>query len=98
MYERSACFNTQEIREVVQQLVEDADRQFSPRPAEVRATILLRSPASRAASVDGGQVSMRASEIMVEARVFLQDCAVSADVVARELEQVLAENTHQGRV
>ncbi len=34
-------FNAQQIREAVLQLGEDVERQFAPRPAEVRAAILV---------------------------------------------------------
>ncbi|MFM5839995.1 hypothetical protein ACET68_16080 [Aeromonas rivipollensis] len=90
-------FNAQQIREAVLQLGEDADRQFAPRPAEVRAAIQQRSPASRATPV-GYQVSRRACEMEAVVRVFLRDRAVSADSVTRELEQVLIEKVHQGAV
>ncbi|MEZ6952597.1 MULTISPECIES: hypothetical protein [unclassified Aeromonas] len=89
-------FNAQQIREAVLQLGEDADRQFAPRPAEVRAAILQRSPAYRAAPVDGCQVSMRACEMEAEVRVFLRERAVPTDTVAKELQQVLVEKVRQG--
>ncbi len=88
-------FNAQQIREAVLQLGEDADRQYAPRPAEVRAAILQRSPAFRSAPA-GGQVSMRACEMEAEVRVFLRDRAVPANLVTRELEQVVAEKVRQG--
>lgn len=88
-------FNAQQIREAVLQLGEDVDRQFAPRPAEVRAAILRRSPVSRVAPA-GYQVSMRACEMEAEVRVFLRGRAMSADAVDRELELVLVEKTRQG--
>ncbi|CAB5656991.1 Uncharacterised protein [Aeromonas hydrophila] len=88
-------FNAQQIREAVLQLGEDADRQFAPRPAEVRAVIQNRIPASRATPV-GYQISRRACEMEAEARVFQRDRAVPADAVAKELQQVLAEKARQG--
>lgn len=88
-------FNAQQIREAVLQLGEVADRQFAPRPAEVRAAILRRSPVSRVAPA-GYQVSMRACEMEAEVRVFLRGRAMSADAVDRELELVLVEKTRQG--
>jgi len=90
-------FNAQQIREAVLQLGEDADRQFAPRPAEVRAAILQRSAASRA-SVAGYQVSMRACEMEAEVRVYLRDRSVPAEAVAAELQRVLAEKARQGVV
>ncbi|MBW3809675.1 hypothetical protein GOY18_04550 [Aeromonas hydrophila] len=88
-------FNAQQIREAVLQLGEDADRQFAPRPAEVRAAILQRSPASRSTPA-GCQVSMRACEMMAEVRVFQRERAVPADAVTKELQLVLAYKAHQG--
>ncbi|MGE6263827.1 hypothetical protein [Aeromonas media] len=91
-------FNAQQIREAVLQLGEDADRQYAPRPAEVRAVIVkgCAEPKSRVAAKP--QISIRACEMMAEARVFLRDHTVSAGVVTWELEQVLAEKVHQGAV
>lgn len=88
-------FNAQQIREAVLQLGEDAERQFAPRPAEVRAVILQRSPASRATQVRH-QVSRRACEMEAEVRVFLRKQSVPADAVTRELELVLAEKSRLG--
>ncbi|WP_323948830.1 hypothetical protein [Aeromonas caviae] len=88
-------FNAQQIREAVLQLGEDADRQFAPRPAEVRAAILQRSPASRS-TMTGCQVSIRACEMEAVVRVFLRDQSVPADAVTRELGQVLVEKSSQG--
>ena len=39
-------FNAQQIRDAVLQLGEDTDRQFVPRPAEVRAVIVKDTPCS----------------------------------------------------
>ena len=88
-------FNAQQIREAVLLLGEDADRQFAPRPAEVRAEILRNNPVPRTAPA-GRQVSLRVCEMEAEVRVFLRDRAVPADSLARELEQVLAEKSRQG--
>lgn len=88
-------FNAQQIREAVLLLGEDADRQFAPRPAEVRAAILQRSPASRATPV-GYQVSRRACEMEAEVRVLLRDHRVPTDKVASELQLVMAEKVRQG--
>lgn len=90
-------FNAQQIREAVLQLGEDADRQFAPRPAEVRAAIVKAAPVATAAQ-RGSCISIRACEVIAEARVFQRDRAVPADAVARELQQVLVEKVHQGAV
>lgn len=88
-------FNAQQIREAVLQLGEDADRQFAPRPAEVRAVIVEAAPASTVAQ-GSHCISIRACEVIAEARVFQKERAVPADAVAREMEQVLAEKARQG--
>jgi len=85
-------FNAQQIREAVLQLGEDADRQFAPRPAEVRAVIVKATPVAQG----GPCLSIRACEVIAEARVFQRESTVPADAVAWELEQVLAEKARQG--
>ncbi|WP_367317676.1 hypothetical protein [Aeromonas simiae] len=83
------------VRDVVMTMAEDTDRQFAPRPAEVRASALGRQPAEVVTSA-GPCVSIRACEMMAEARVFQRDRAVLADAVAAELALVLAEKARQG--
>ncbi|HHQ4757407.1 hypothetical protein QLG02_18590 [Aeromonas sp. V90_14] len=88
-------FNAQQIREAVLQLGEDVERQFAPRPAEVRAVILRNNPVPRTASV-GRQVSLRVCEMEAEVRVYLRDRSVPAEEVKAELRKVLAEKARQG--
>ncbi|WP_368170229.1 hypothetical protein [Aeromonas sp. R4-3] len=88
-------FNAQQIREAVLQLGEDAERQFAPRPAEVRAVIVKVAPATTVAQ-GGPCISIRACEVIAEARVFQKERAVPADAVAWEMELVLAEKARQG--
>lgn len=88
-------FNAQQIREAVLQLGEDADRQYTPRPAEVRAAILRNNPAPRSAPVCR-QVSLRVCEMEAEVRVYLRDRSVPAEEVAAELQVVLEEKARQG--
>ncbi|HDO1314666.1 TPA: hypothetical protein P2Q95_000433 [Aeromonas veronii] len=88
-------FNAQQIREAVLQLGEDANRQYAPRPAEVRGVILRNNPIPRAAPV-GHQVSFRVCEMEAEVRVYLRDRSVPAEKVVAELQRVLAEKALQG--
>lgn len=88
-------FNAQQIREAVLLLGEDADRQFAPRPAEVRAAILRNNPIPRAAP-GGRQVSLRVCEMEAEVRVYLRNRSVSAEEVTAELQRVLAEKARHG--
>lgn len=88
-------FNAQQIREAVLQLGEDAERQFAPRPAEVRGAILRNNPVPRAAPV-GRHVSLRVCEMEAEVRVYLRDRSVPTEEVKAELQRVLAEKARQG--
>ncbi|WP_324045999.1 hypothetical protein [Aeromonas caviae] len=88
-------FNAQQIREAVLLLGEDAERQFAPRPAEVRAVIVKAAPVATVAQ-GGPCISIRACEVIAEARVFQREQAVPADAVAEELRLVLAEKVRQG--
>lgn len=88
-------FNAQQIREAVLQLGEDVDRQYAPRPAEVRAVILRNNPVPSAAPV-GRQVSLRVCEMEAEVRVYLRNRSVPAEEVTAELRKVLAEKARQG--
>lgn len=85
-------FNAQQIREAVLQLGEDVDRQYAPRPAEVRAAILQLS-STKHSTLAGCQISMRACEMEAEVRVYLRDRVVTADALAGELTLVLKEKT-----
>lgn len=88
-------FTPAQIREVVLLLGEDANRQYAPRPAEVRAAILRNNHVPRAAPV-GRQVSFRVCEMEAEVRVYLRDRSVPAEEVVTELQRVLAEKALQG--
>lgn len=88
-------FNAQQIREAVLQLGEDVERQFAPRPAEVRAVIVKAAPAAMVAQ-GSPCISIRACEVIAEARVFQRERAALADAVAWEMELVLAEKARQG--
>ena len=90
-------FNAQQIREAVLQLGEDADRQYAPRPAEVRAVILRNNPVPRTTRV-GRQVSLRVCEMEAEVRVYLQNRNVPAEEVTAELQRVLVEKARLGVV
>ncbi len=76
-------------------LGEDADRQYAPQPAEVRAAILRNHLVPRSAPV-GRQVSLRVCEMEAEVRVYLRNRSVPAEEVVAELQRVLAEKVRQG--
>jgi hypothetical protein len=84
-------FNAQQIREVVLQLGEDADRQFAPRPAEARAIIEKPNPKPTRVAFNGPKISMRACEMEAVVRVYQRHRDVPAKEVAVELQLVLEE-------
>jgi len=90
-------FTPAQIREVVQDMAADVERQFAPRPAEVRAEILRRLPAttkpSRAPRLE---ISIRACEMEATVIVLQRDGDVASDAVRVELERVLAEKRQRG--
>ncbi|MGU5694245.1 hypothetical protein [Aeromonas veronii] len=88
-------FPVGQVREAVLQLAEDADRQFAPRPAEVKAAILRRMPAVKVASV-GCELSMRACEMQAVARVYEREHRVIDSLVQAELIHLLAELRQRG--
>lgn len=77
------------------ELADDAGRQFAPRPAEVKATILQRNPVPKSAPV-GSQVSLRACEMQAEARVYVRDREVTDEAVQAELQPLLAQLRREG--
>lgn len=85
----------EQISEAVLALANDSARQFAPRPAEVKATILQRNPVPKSAPV-GRQVSLRACEMQAEARVYVRDREVTDEAVQVELLQVQAELRREG--
>lgn len=88
-------FNAQQIREAVLDMAADVDRQFAPRPAEVRAAILRNNPVPLTAPV-GRQVSLRVCEMEAEVRVYLRNRSAPAEDVAAELQVVLEEKAREG--
>lgn len=90
-------FPVSRVREAVLLLAEDPDRQFAPRPAEVKAAILQRNPVPRSAP-SVRQISMRACELMAEARVFVRSGTVSPTALAAELTLVMGEMGRLGVV
>lgn len=90
-------FTPAQIREVVQDMAADVERQFAPRPAEVRAEILRRQPATAAPTREPRLViSIRACEMEATVIVLQRDGDVTSGAVQVELEQVLAEKRQRG--
>ncbi|MGY4045938.1 hypothetical protein ACW5XW_07575 [Aeromonas piscicola] len=91
-------FNAQQIREAVLLLGEDADRQYAPRPAEVRAVILKRMPKPIQVTFSGPSISMRACEMEAVVRVYMRNYNVPAVEVDAELQLVVVEKHQHGVV
>ncbi|MFQ2659148.1 hypothetical protein ACK3ZC_08355 [Aeromonas caviae] len=89
-------FNAQQIREAVLQLGEDADRQFAPRPAEVRAEILRRLPPSVRTKPRQLQISIAACEMEATVIVLKRDGEVIRDAVKLEMERILTDRRDRG--
>lgn len=90
-------FTPTQIRDVVQDMATDVERQFAPRPAEVRAEILRRQPVAEVSAMAlKREISIRACEMAAEVRARQRDRNVSAGAVAAELQRVLAEKAQDG--
>ncbi|MGL5219607.1 MAG: hypothetical protein ACRC8G_09035 [Plesiomonas shigelloides] len=85
-----------QIREVVQDMASDEDRQFAPRPAEVRAEILRRMPAREQVAPTGQVISIRACEMMSEVKVRQRDGVLSGAALHVELNMMLEELRRRG--
>lgn len=72
------------VRDAVLQLADDADRQFAPRPAEVKALVVSLMQAAQPVPPTGQTMSIRACEMIAEVRVLKRDGAASAERVAAE--------------
>ncbi|MFM5713769.1 hypothetical protein ACET77_06110 [Aeromonas allosaccharophila] len=90
-------FTPAQIREVVQDMAADVDRQFAPRPAEVRAEILRRLPATTAPGrAPRLVISIRACEMAATVVVLQRDGDVTSSAVQAELERILTDRRQRG--
>ncbi|ELI6443077.1 hypothetical protein RRM56_000684 [Aeromonas salmonicida subsp. salmonicida] len=89
-------FTPAQIREVVQDMAADADRQFAPRPAEVRSEILRRLPAAAPVESTRLAISIRACEMEATVTVLQRDGVVTSDAVQVELERIITERRQRG--
>lgn len=88
-------FNAQQIREAVLQLGEDTERQYAPRPAEVRAEILRRLPPVR---TKPRQLvfSIAACQMEATVTVLQRDGEVTSDAVKIEMARILNDRRQRG--
>ena len=90
-------FTPAQIREVVQDMAADVERQFAPRPAEVRAEILRRQPATAAPTrAPRLVISIRACEMEATVIVLQRDGDVTSEAVQVELDRILTERRQRG--
>lgn len=88
------------VREAVLQLADEVDRQFAPRPAEVKALMASMMQAAQPTTPTGRTISIRACEMEATVRVYLQvgkvDALVTDDAVAAELQSILSDKRRAG--
>lgn len=89
-------FNAQQIREAVLQLGEEDDRQFAPRPAEVRTEILRRLPPAVRTKPRQLVFSIAACRMEATVTVLQRDGAVTSDAVKVEMERILVDRQERG--
>lgn len=88
----------EQISEAVMALANDTARQFAPRPAEVRAAAMaMMAPVQSAAQI-GKTISVRACEMIAEARVFMRCGAVLPGQLQGEIDTVMGEMRQRGAV
>lgn len=84
-----------QIREVVLDMAADVDRQFAPRPAEVRAEILRRLPPVRP-KLRQLEFSIAACQMEATVTVLQRDGEVTSDAVKIEMERILTDRRQRG--
>lgn len=88
----------EQISDAVMVLANDTTRQFAPRPAEVKAAAMaMLAPAQSAAPI-GQTISVRACEMIAEARVFMRCGAVLPGQLQGEIAAVMGEMRQRGAV
>lgn len=88
----------EQISEAVLMLANDTTRQFAPRPAEVKAAALAMLAPVQSAAPIGQTISVRACEMIAEARVFMRSGAVRLDELQGEIAAVMGEMRQRGAV
>ena len=88
-------FTPRQIRDAVMRLADEVDRTFAPRPAEVKALMMMSLPTPATASAPC-QMSLRACEMIAEVRVLKRERTASDDLVAAELASLQGELRQRG--
>ena len=89
-------FTPIQIRDVVMEMAADVERQFAPRPAEVRAAILRRLSAEAPTAPSERVISIRACEMRATVTVQRRGGSVTSDAVRVELARVVSEMRRRG--
>lgn len=87
-------FTADQITDAVMDLASETNRQFAPRPAEVKAVITASMAAAQPVEPTGQTISIRACEMIAEVRVLKREGAAPAERVAAELAS-LQTSLHQ---
>lgn len=84
------------VREAVLQLADDVDRQFAPRPADVKALVSSLMQAAQPTAPTGQTISIRACEMIAEVRVLKRERTASGSLLAAELASLQGELRQRG--
>ncbi|SIR16676.1 hypothetical protein [Aeromonas hydrophila] len=84
------------VREAVLQLADEVDRQFAPRPAEVKALMASMIQAAQPTAPTGQTISIRACEMIAEVRVLNRERTAGSNQVAAELASLQNELRQRG--
>ncbi|WP_270672948.1 hypothetical protein [Aeromonas sp. QDB01] len=84
------------VREAVLQLADEVDRQFAPRPAEVKALMASMMQAAQPTAPTGQTISIRACEMIAEVRVLNRERTAGSNQVAAELASLQNELRQRG--
>ncbi|MGL5091569.1 MAG: hypothetical protein ACRC8B_11700 [Aeromonas sobria] len=91
-------FTPAQIREVVLDMAADVDRQFAPRPAEVRAEILRRLPPVVRTKPHQLEFSIAACQMEAIVTVLQHDGVVTRDAVKAEMDRILTDRRQRGYI
>ncbi|RQM76323.1 hypothetical protein EHZ47_09025 [Aeromonas jandaei] len=89
-------FTADQITDAVMGLASETNRQFAPRPAEVKAEIMASLAAEQPVAPTGQIISIRACEMIAEVRVLKREGAAPAELVAAELASLQASLRQRG--
>lgn len=89
-------FTADQITDAVMELASETNRQFAPRPAEVKAAIMASLAAAQPVATTGQTISIRACEMIAEVRALKLDGVAPAELVAAELASLQASLRQRG--